>query len=267
MRADLPIQSGHVAAVTPDTSCTRRALVGGGPVLEAVFRETVLRIQPTTIRLSSAVNAIRSVRAPLERYLRAHPGFTEARTPVSCMPGAPRIVRDMCAAAAQVGVGPMAGVAGAIAERVGRTLCGGRDIIVENGGDIFAVWSAPLRVGVYAGIASPFGDSLRLCIHAAGSPLGICTSSGTVGHSLSYGRADAAVIIAESCVFADALATATANRVRDGRDVPAAVAFARGYPQTLFVCVVKGTTVACWARDGRFGLDRPTGTSERVCTP
>lgn len=256
-------ESRDAEAVTCGDAVQRRSVLsGGGPAREVVFRETVLHIRPPTIPLSAAVHAVQGVRRPLERYLRIHPEFGIARVPVACAPGAPDIVRELCAVAARAGVGPMAGVAGAIAERVGNMLRGGRDIIVENGGDVFAVWTGTLRVGIYAGATSPFGDSLRFHVHAAGRPLGICTSSGTVGHSLSYGRADAAVIVAESCALADALATATANRVEGERDVAGAIEWARTVQETLFVCVVKGSTVACWARDGRFGLDVPKSPVE-----
>ena len=115
---------------------------------------------------------------------------------------------DMVKAGKNAGVGPMAAVAGAIAEHVGLGLLKSTNhVIVENGGDIFIKTDAPLTVGIFAGKSSL---SLRIGIRLSGGPkpMAVCTSSGTVGHSLSLGRADAVCVAADSCAIADAAATA-----------------------------------------------------------
>ena len=110
----------------------------------------------------------------------------------------------MIFAAQAAGVGPMAAVAGALAEQVGqRLLKSTSEVIIENGGDIFIGARQILTVGVYAG-GSPLSLKLGLRIDPAKGIRGICTSSGTVGHSLSFGKADAVCVLSDSCALADA---------------------------------------------------------------
>ena len=120
----------------------------------------------------------------------------------------------MAAAARLAGVGPMAAVAGAIAGSIGRRLSSSnKEVIVENGGDLYIDTDKPRNVGIYPGRQSPFYGKLSLRIKPDDSPLGLAASSGTLGHSLSFGAADAAVVLARTSVLADAAATALANRV------------------------------------------------------
>jgi ApbE superfamily uncharacterized protein (UPF0280 family) len=151
----------------------------------------------------------------------------------------------MTAAGQTTGVGPMAAVAGAIAEAVGQAL--GRysgEVIVENGGDIFMVLSEPVTIGLYAG-QSPLSMRMGLRLESDGKPLAVCTSSGTVGHSLSSGRADAVCIVARQCALADAAATAVANRIINPRAIPEAIRFARS------IGGIEGVVAIC---DDRIGL-------------
>ena len=137
-------------------------------------------------------------RAYVEAYIKAHPDFSAVLTPLQLDSPAPSIVVDMVKAGENAGVGPMAAIAGAIAEHVGLGLLKSTNhVIVENGGDIFIKTDAPLTVGIFAGKSSL---SLRIGIRLSGGPkpMAVCTSSGTVGHSLSLGRADAVCVAAES---------------------------------------------------------------------
>ncbi|MCA1989441.1 MAG: hypothetical protein LDL07_09915, partial [Desulfarculus sp.] len=77
-------------------------------------------------------------------------------------------------------------------------------------------------------------------------PLAVCTSSGTVGHSLSLGRADAATILAKDAALADAAATALGNRVRTAADLATALDWAQGVPGVLGALVIKGSQLAAW---------------------
>lgn len=165
-------------------------------------------------------------RNPLEEYIQRDPAFVKALTPYETLPGAPPIVMEMALAARRAGVGPMAAVAGAIAEFVGRTMIRySKDVIIENGGDIYLRTSRIRRIGVFAG-KSPLSRRIALEIRPQYSPIGICTSSGTVGHSLSFGVADAVVILSSSTALADAVATASANKIQKKEDLTAAVDFA-----------------------------------------
>lgn len=158
-------------------------------------------------------------RASIEAYIKSHPDFKDLLLPISVDEFAPEIVREMMVAALRANVGPMAAVAGAIAECVGRDLQKlSQNVIIENGGDIFINSRSDVRVGVFAG-HSPFSNKISINLKCREMPLGICTSSGTVGHSLSFGMADAVCVKARSVALADAAATAVGNRVKTKKDV------------------------------------------------
>jgi len=163
-------------------------------------------------------------------YIGRDPVFSSTLKPYNPLPGAPDLIERMCAAAHAAGVGPMAAVAGMLAETVGRFLRQrSPEVIVENGGDIWLKTTGARNIAVYAG-ASPLSCRVGLRIEPGATPLGICTSSGTVGHSLSFGKADAVVVLAPSAVLADAVATAAANLVQTTGDLESAVRFACGIP-------------------------------------
>jgi len=184
----------------------------------------------------------------LESYLAAHPGFLEALAPWPEDPFAPGVVREMIAAAARVGVGPMAAVAGALAQRVGRALSPqSPEVIVENGGDIYLKLQQPATIALFAG-KSPLSGKVGLKIDPAWGPLGVCTSSGTVGHSLSFGRADAACVLAADAALADAAATALGNRVPAAGSIPAALEWAGTIPEILGAVVIVGEKMGAWGR-------------------
>lgn len=216
---------------------------------QVVVRETDLFIGMRRERLQPELaerldQYVRELRRELETYLAADPGFLRAMNPYPVSPGAPPIARDMAAAAALAGVGPMAAVAGAFADYAGRFLARySRDVIVENGGDLFIKSARRRTVGIHAG-ASPFSDRLALEISPGMTPLGMCTSSGTLGHSLSHGQADAATILANTATLADAVATATANRVQNPGELAAAVDFALAIPGVTGALVVMGDQLA-----------------------
>ena len=171
---------------------------------------------------------IKQCREPLEKYIKEDPGFLTALTPYEPAPYAPGIVIEMTKAASLAGVGPMASVAGAIAQNVGNSLSKySRDVIIENGGDIYLRTGRIRYIGIFTG-KSTLSQKLALEIRPLQSPLGICTSSGTVGHSLSFGIADAVIILSKSAALADAVATASANMVHNKDDLAAAVDFALG---------------------------------------
>lgn len=138
----------------------------------------------------------------------------------------------------------MAAVAGAIGEFVGRELLRmSPEVIVENGGDIFMRTRSPRKIGIYAG-PSPLSQKLAIEVTPEMTPMGICTSSGTFGHSLSFGKCDAAVILAADAALSDAVATATANRVQTEDDLEAAAAFAARIRGVMGAVVIKGERMA-----------------------
>lgn len=231
---------------------------------EVVVRETDLSIgvrrevfSAALVRRTSAL--VRRLRSLLEAYVVIQPAFLESLLPFEPAPGAPAIAVDMAREARSVGVGPMAAVAGAFAQYTGRFLARhSRDVVVENGGDIYLKTSVRRTVGVYAG-KSPFSNRLGIEVQPFQSPLGICTSSGTVGPSLSFGRADAVSILAPSPLLADAAATAVANRVHGPDDVEAAALFASGLPGITGALVIAGDRMSAWGEVKLVPLDDSAG--------
>ena len=171
-----------------------------------------------------ACDAMYKARSDIEKYITLHPGFSAAMDPVEYDKNAPAIVKRMMNAAAIWNVGPMAAVAGAIADAVGRKLSDHSDtVIVENGGDLFIRSGSSVNCVLYAGEESPFAEKIGFSIDAPRG-IGICTSSGTIGHSCSRGRANAVTVIAQDSTTADAAATAIANRINSPEDIHRQVA-------------------------------------------
>lgn len=213
-----------------------------------VDRETDLQISAQQNLVNEALTAIRNCRAPLEEYITSHPLFLSSLEPCLVETYAPSIVRDMAEAARLAGVGPMAAVAGAIAQAVGNDLLAHtREIIVENGGDIFMKVLSTKLIGVYAG-DSQLSGKIALEIEPNETPLGICTSSGTVGHSLSFGTADAVIVLSPSATLADAAATAIGNKVKAIADIVSAIEVARGIDGVTGVLVIKDDKMGLWGK-------------------
>ena len=190
---------------------------------EATVGETDLQVFADFPLPAETDAAIRRARRDIELYAAGHDGFIASLEPLEALPGAPAIVRKMCEAGLLYNVGPMAAVAGVVAEYVGRDLLSrSSQIIVENGGDIFFRMHEPPTFGLYAGKHSPFTGTVRFA-PADMTEGGVCTSSGTVGHSISFGHADAVVVLAGNTALADAAATAIANSIRSAEDVQPAI--------------------------------------------
>ncbi len=187
-------------------------------------------------------------RRELESYIADHPLFAATLDPYLVRGAAPGIVLEMARAGNLCGVGPMAAVAGTLAEYVGRSLLHDRDeVIVENGGDIFLKNVEEVNVAILAG-KSPLSGKLALIVEPGGQPWGISTASGTMGHSYSKGRADAAVALSRSAALADAAATAMGNAVQGPADLEQALVLARSIPGVAGAAVICGEKMALWGQ-------------------
>lgn len=157
----------------------------------------------------------------------------------------PPLVCGMIDAGNQAGVGPMAAVAGAIAEAVGQDLLARSPMVmVENGGDVFLAGADVYTVGIFAG-QSPFSGKLGVQITRKEKfSAGICTSSSTVGHSLSGGKADAVCIYADSSALADALATAMGNRIKARNDLEPTIREALTFDSVRGAVAIMGDELA-----------------------
>ena len=213
---------------------------------EVTVQETDLLILAESNLSELAQEVIYQVRGPLEGYISQHPEFLNAMTPLPYDKLAPPVVREMLAAAQSCGTGPMAAVAGAIAEQVGLALLPeSSEVVVENGGDCFIKMDSPLQVSVFAGQAE-LSNRVALRIYPEKTPLGVCTSSGTVGHSLSLGRADAVTVLGSSAALADAAATMTCNQVQNANDIQRALDFAQQIEGVTGVIVIVGDQIGAW---------------------
>lgn len=186
-------------------------------------RETDLLIFCDTDLSQKALESVHIYRGFIESYIKNHPDFLTSLSPVRADEFAPPIIRDMIMATLAANVGPMASVAGAISEYVANDLLKiSQNVIVENGGDIFLKTLREVRVGIFAG-NSPLTYKINLLLKPAQMPVGVCTSSGTVGHSLSFGKADAVCVVSKSSTVADAAATAIGNLVKRKGDLRTAL--------------------------------------------
>ena len=203
-------------------------------------QETDLFICSDTDLSDLALQSIYKYRRFLESYIKYRPEFLSSLYPLEDDKLAPDIVRDMLKTSSAASVGPMASVAGAIAEYVcNDLLSSSKNVIVENGGDIYLKTEFDVRVTIFAG-DSPLSYKINLLLKPDRMPIGICTSSGTVGHSLSFGKADAVCVISKSATMADAAATAIGNMVRSKREIKIALERGAQIEGVLGIAIIVG---------------------------
>lgn len=212
-------------------------------------KETDLQVHAQKDLSRLTTDLVIKYRRHIETYIKQHPEFATTLTPWNMEHPAPPIVVSMSDAGEKAGVGPMAAVAGAIAEYVGLDLLsdphGSTEVVVENGGDIFIRTEKKLTIGIFAG-NSPLSLKVGLSIRSGTIPVAVCTSSGNVGHSLSFGKADAVCVVSPSCSLADAAATAAGNRIRTKKDISHGIEFARKIKEVTGIVVIVGDEIGAW---------------------
>ncbi len=215
--------------------------------------ETDLLVLAESELEDAALELVKAARAQLQAHIARRPEFLTSlkplQTPDPEVGGGeqmPEMIAAMYRAGQIVGTGPMAAVAGAVAEAVGEgLLSSSRQVIVENGGDIFIKSDTPRTVSIYAG-ASPL--SAKVGIRLPAGRFGVCTSSGSVGHSLSMGQADAAVAISTDTALADAVATALGNRIRRAEEIAAGLEWVQGIEGILHAAIIVGNQFGTWGQ-------------------
>ena len=202
--------------------------------------ETDLYIRTDTDLSDIALKSVIKHRNFIEEYIKKRPDFLSSLNPLEKDPRAPEIVRAMLSLSKEARVGPMASVAGAMSEFVGLDLLKySKNVIVENGGDIFIKTSKMLKVGIFAA-ESPLSLRVAIRVLPKEMPLGVCTSSASVGHSLSFGIADAVSVTSKSAILADAAATFIGNRVKMKEDIKRAIEDGLRIKGVLGVIVIAG---------------------------
>jgi ApbE superfamily uncharacterized protein (UPF0280 family) len=179
----------------------------------------------------------------LMTYIQDHPGFSSSLEPLNLPAGCPDPepeITNMLQCGVRTGTGPMSSVAGIFAESVGNRLSEThalQELLVENGGDVYIMNRSSLVTVIHAG-NSKLSGKIGLVIPSG--EWGVCTSSGTLGHSYSMGNADAVTVVSKSTPMADAWATALANQVRHPDDIELLLDRVAGIPEIVSCVVIAG---------------------------
>lgn len=216
-------------------------------------------------RFDLVTRAIVAHRTELEQYITGHPQFQLSLTRVELLDNAPEVARRMAVAANLTGLGPMASVAGTLAQ-IGVEAAmveGCSEAIVENGGDMFVFSGAPVTVGIYAG-RDLAGANLAFRLYPEKLPLALCSSSSTMGHSLSFGNCELATVIAREAALADSAATLACNRIHREEDLEAVLNEVGAIPGIQGILAVKNGKIGLWGELPEIIRNKDTATGEKV---
>ncbi len=215
---------------------------------ELVVKQTDLWICAQRDLSREARDLVLEARGQLETYISQYPSFRSTLIPWREDPFAPPIVKDMIKASQQLSVGPMACVAGAIAQRVGEGLLRWSDeVVVENGGDIYANMKRSLTVALLPG-NKQLMNKVGLKISQELMPIGVCSSSGTIGHSYSEGNADLVTVLARSACYADGAATAICNMIKESKDLQLLSQMVAKFKEIIGIVAIIEKSMACWGK-------------------
>ena len=215
---------------------------------QIVVEETDLWVAAREDLSTPMADHVRQLRGQIRAYAAIHPDFLTSLTPLDAAPKAPEIVRRMCRAGSLTGVGPMAAVAGTVAQMVAERFSPeSPDLLVENGGDTYLFSTRDRHIGI---LSMP-GQDMRLCVpvRADEFPCSFCASSATIGHSLSFGKADLVVTRSRDASLADAAATALANALGGAEAMDAVLELAKGWEEIG----LDGIFAQCEGRIGVWG--------------
>ncbi|MCL2340588.1 MAG: UPF0280 family protein, partial [Proteobacteria bacterium] len=211
------------------------------------WKETNLRVACDDFDL--VTRTVVEERRKLERYIGRHPEFLTSLAPVVLLDDPPEAAIRMAAASELTGLGPMAAVAGTLAQMGAEAAmaAGCREAIVENGGDIFIHSDREVTIGLYAG-DNAIGGKLALRIQPEALPMSLCSSSSKMGHSLSFGRCDLATVAAKDGALADAAVTLVCNLITRERDMMPVLDRVGAIAGIDGILAVKNGKVALWGR-------------------
>ncbi|WP_291492754.1 UPF0280 family protein [Desulfurella sp.] len=213
---------------------------------EITIKESNLFIKTCKNLKEVAFETLYKIRKDLETYIAKSKEFLTSLTPLKQDKNAPSIVQKMIKVSQNIGVGPMACVAGAVSQELGKILLKHCDqCVVENGGDIFLKLNREVNLGLYVGKDDPL-NNITIILRKSDKPYGICTSSAKVGPSLSFGSSDVSLIISHDAYFSDCLASACGNIINNDKDLQKAVDLARNFKETIGCCFVCNGKVAFW---------------------
>lgn len=227
---------------------TYRNLVKHSGLLKfnVMVKETDLQIQAKSDLYNEAKEAVIRYRSIIEQFISENPIFASTLSPFEFKGNAPPIINDMISSSLEAEVGPMACVAGTISEYVAGDLLKKSDqVVIENGGDVFMKIDTEVTIGIFAG-ASPLSMRIGIKLPASRDRVAVCTSSGTVGHSLSFGNSDAVCVVSKSGALADAAATAIGNRVKTADDIEQAIDWGKNRKNVNGIVIIKNEKAGLW---------------------
>lgn len=212
------------------------------------LKETIVTILADEKKyIDVAKESIVFQRAELERYISGDPFFQSTLEPYYVEKEVPEVVERMINAGNALDIGPMSAVAGTISALAVEDMvkAGATFALVDNGGDIAIINDRPVTMGIYAG-ESPIKDT-GFVMEARDSITGVCTSSGTVGPSISFGMADASIVFSDNVSLADSAATALGNVTGLGKDaVQESFDVVKDVPGIKGAMVVQGEYMGFW---------------------
>ena len=226
------------------------------------IKQTAVTIISERKFIRVAKEAIFDARSQIEKKILRDPFFGITYEPYAASDGDDIVIRRMCSSSLSASVGPMAAVAGAIAKYAVQKMKdnGAEYAIVDNGGDIALICDRDVRIGMYANVN---GEQLSLKIPPTCEIIGICSSSASIGPSVSFGRSDISTVISNDVSLADACATALGNMI-SGRD--------NMEEHLETICKIEGITGCLAYCDGMLGMcgDVPElvscGTNDHIIT-
>lgn len=189
------------------------------------------------------IDKVNELRTSIKEYIKIHPEFGSSLSPLDLVSDMPVFAKEMICAGRKAGVGPMATVAGYVAGFLAKQILDKyqpAELVLENGGDIFAKVKRPLSVMIYAG-DSPFSGKAGVSVPEG--IYGICTSAGTVGHSYSQGVADGVMVACKDITLADAFATSIANKVKDAGCIDDLISKVENQKEILSCLIICGDKI------------------------
>ncbi|MEA1986898.1 MAG: UPF0280 family protein [Candidatus Marinimicrobia bacterium] len=201
-----------------------------------------------------ALEKIKKLRDELDEYIKHNSFFLTSLETIKPNDDMPSSVKEMCEISEKTGIGPMSAVAGYFAEFIGKEIKKRfklDEIVIENGGDIFLDIIESLTITIYAG-DSPLSEKVGINIDCKFSPLGISTSSGTVGHSLSFGKADAVMIACKNSALADSFATKFCNAIKSVDDIDSVLKLTKEYSDIISAVIIYGEKIGV---RGKFDVE------------
>ncbi|MCS7180077.1 MAG: UPF0280 family protein [bacterium] len=212
---------------------------------EVRVEETDLLVLAKKNLKKEILNEVKYLRSKLKDYISKNHQFLYSLEPL-IVESNEEIIKLMSESSFLTKTGPMASVAGAIAELIGKKfLQFSNELIIENGGDIFAKLNRDFKMAIYAG-NSPFSMKIGIKLKKREIPYGIATSSGTVGHSLSFGDADAVVVISSSAAFSDGSATYFGNLVKGKIDKELIISEIKNFPFIEGILIIREKEIFIW---------------------